>query len=185
MSKHTIVNYQDSLYVFGGDNGKQMLNDLLRFDTKDMSWGRALVNGIPPSPRYHHSAVVHESSMFVFGGYTGNLHTNTHLTNRDDLWEYKFNTGQWIEWRVYGRGQGNLNRPVPRSAHGAAVHDGKLIIFAGYDGNVRLNDMWQVPLIYQAHMDGPVAHLAPAPPAAAANPRPPRVWEKIEFVGEA
>ena len=52
-SKHTVVHYQGSLYVFGGDNGKSMLNDLLRFDAKEMSWGRALVNGTPPAPRYH------------------------------------------------------------------------------------------------------------------------------------
>jgi hypothetical protein len=35
---------------------------------------------------------------------------------------------------------------VPRSAHGAAVYDGKLWIFAGYDGNARLNDMWTISL---------------------------------------
>ena len=38
-------------------------------------------------------------------------------------------------------------RPVARAAHGAAVHDGKLWIFAGYDGNARLNDMWTTSLI--------------------------------------
>ena len=60
-----------------------MLNDLLRFDTTEKSWGRALVNGeARPAPRYHHSAVVYESSMFVFGGYTGDLHSNSNLTNR-------------------------------------------------------------------------------------------------------
>jgi hypothetical protein len=37
--------------------------------------------------------------------------------------------------------------PVPRSAHGAAVYDGKLWIFAGYDGDARLNDMWTVSLL--------------------------------------
>jgi len=36
--------------------------------------------------------------------------------------------------------------PVPRSAHGAAIYDGKLWIFAGYDGNARLNDMWVLSL---------------------------------------
>lgn len=35
---------------------------------------------------------------------------------------------------------------MPRSAHGAAVHDGKMYIFAGYDGNARLNDMWSISL---------------------------------------
>ena len=36
---------------------------------------------------------------------------------------------------------------MARAAHGAAVYDGKLWIFAGYDGNARLNDMWTVSLI--------------------------------------
>ena len=57
-SKHTAVAYDDAIYVFGGDNGKIMLNDLLRFDVKEKSWGRALGTGTPPAPRYHHSAVV-------------------------------------------------------------------------------------------------------------------------------
>lgn len=35
---------------------------------------------------------------------------------------------------------------MPRSAHGAAVYDNKLWIYAGYDGNVRLNDMWTISL---------------------------------------
>ncbi|XP_075219325.1 leucine zipper like transcription regulator 1 isoform X2 [Lycorma delicatula] len=117
-----------------------MLNDLLRFDVKEKSWGRAFVTGIPPAPRYHHSAVVHDNSMFVFGGYTGDIHSNSNLTNKDDLFEYKFQTGQWTEWKFEGR------TPVPRSAHGAAVYEGKLWIFAGYDGNARLNDMWTISL---------------------------------------
>lgn len=37
--------------------------------------------------------------------------------------------------------------PVPRSAHGAAVYDNKLWIYAGYDGNARLNDMWTISLM--------------------------------------
>lgn len=36
---------------------------------------------------------------------------------------------------------------MPRSAHGAAVYDGKLWIFAGYDGDARLNDMWTISLL--------------------------------------
>lgn len=39
-----------------------------------------------------------------------------------------------------------FSSPVPRSAHGAAVYDGKLWILAGYDGNARLNDMWRISL---------------------------------------
>ncbi|XP_011865569.1 PREDICTED: leucine-zipper-like transcriptional regulator 1 isoform X2 [Vollenhovia emeryi] len=140
-SKHTIVAYKDAIYVFGGDNGKRMLNDLLRFDVKEKSWGRAFATGTPPAPRYHHSAVVHGSSMFVFGGYTGDIHSNSNLSNKNDLFEYRFQTAQWIEWRFIGV------TPVPRSAHSAAVYDNKLWIFAGYDGNARLNDMWTISLL--------------------------------------
>jgi leucine-zipper-like transcriptional regulator 1 len=140
-SKHTVVAYKDAIYVFGGDNGKIMLNDLLRFDLKDKSWGRAFSCGSPPAPRYHHSAVVHGSSMMVFGGYCGDIHSNSNLTNKNDLFEYKFQNGQWIEWKSIAG-----PRPVPRSAHGAAVYDNKLWIYAGYDGNARLNDMWTISL---------------------------------------
>ena len=139
-SKHTVVAYKEAIYVFGGDNGKNMLNDLIRFGVKDKSWGRAFATGTPPAPRYHHSAVVHGTSMFVFGGYTGDIHSNSNLTNKNDLFEYNFQNGQWTEWKFIGR------TPVARSAHGAAVYDGKLWIYAGYDGNARLNDMWTIRL---------------------------------------
>ncbi|XP_051495056.1 leucine-zipper-like transcriptional regulator 1 isoform X2 [Apus apus] len=139
-SKHTVVAYRDAIYVFGGDNGKTMLNDLLRFDVKDCSWCRAFTTGTAPAPRYHHSAVVYGSSMFVFGGYTGDIYSNSNLKNKNDLFEYKFATGQWTEWKTEGR------LPVARSAHGATVYSDKLWIFAGYDGNARLNDMWTIGL---------------------------------------
>lgn len=69
-------------FIFiGGDNGNQMLNDLLRFDVKEKSWTNINKTGAP-SPRYHHSSVVFNSSMFVFGGYTGDILCNSNLTNR-------------------------------------------------------------------------------------------------------
>uniref|UniRef100_A0A672G691 Leucine-zipper-like transcription regulator 1 n=1 Tax=Salarias fasciatus TaxID=181472 RepID=A0A672G691_SALFA len=125
-SKHTVVAYRDAIYVFGGDNG-------------------AFTTGTPPAPRYHHSAVVYGSSMFVFGGYTGDIYSNSNLKNKNDLFEYKFATGQWTEWKVEG------SLPVARSAHGATVYNDKLWIFAGYDGNARLNDMWTISLQDREH----------------------------------
>lgn len=41
--------------------------------------------------------------MFVFGGYTGDILANSNLTNKNDLFEYKFQYGQWIEWKVTGK----------------------------------------------------------------------------------
>ena len=66
--------------------------------------------------------------MFIFGGYTGDIHSNSNLTNRNDLWEYKFGAGQWTEWKNTGP-----RKPVARSAHGSTVYDGRLYVFAGYN----------------------------------------------------
>lgn len=164
-SKHTVVAYKESIYVFGGDNGKNMLNDLLRFDVKDKSWGRAFTMGCPPAPRYHHSAVVYESSMFVFGGYTGDIHSNSNLTNKNDLFEYRFASGQWVEWKFDTK-----MVPVARSAHGAAVYDGQLWIFAGYDGNARLNDMWTISLLGDLKIWEEVQQLGDCPPTCCNFP---------------
>lgn len=82
--------------------------------------------GTPPERRYHHSASIYEKSMYIFGGYTGDIHSNSNLTNRNDLFEYNFASGQWCQVKYEGK-----LCPVPRSAHGAAVYDNKLWIFAG------------------------------------------------------
>ncbi|CAH2233958.1 jg21439 [Pararge aegeria aegeria] len=163
-SKHTAVAYKDAIYVFGGDNGKSMLNDLIRFDIKEMSWTKTLCMGTAPAPRYHHSAVVHRSSMFVFGGYTGDILANSNLTNKNDLFEYKFQTAQWVQWKFTGQ------EPVPRSAHGAAVYDDKLWIFAGYDGNARLNDMWTINLVGENHQWEHVEQKGECPPTCCNFP---------------
>ncbi len=98
--------------------------------------------GTPPAPRYHHSAVVFQDSMFVFGGYTGDIYSNSNLRNKNDLFEYKFTTSQWIDWT--DRISGDL--PPARSAHGAVIYGNYLWIYAGYDGHTRLNDMWRINL---------------------------------------
>lgn len=81
--------------------------------------------------------------MFVFGGYTGDIYSNSNLRNKNDLFEYRFTTSQWVNW------EDKITGPLPpaRSAHGAAVFENKLWIFAGYDGHTRLNDMWAVDLL--------------------------------------
>ena len=81
--------------------------------------------------------------MFIFGGYTGDIYSNSNLRNKNDLFEYKFTTSQWINWEDKITGA----LPPARSAHGAAVFQNKLWIFAGYDGHTRLNDMWAIDLL--------------------------------------
>lgn len=61
-----------------------------------------------------------------------------------------FKAVAWFQWHhlIEKCTLSSLGRtPVPRSAHGAAVYDNKLWIYAGYDGNARLNDMWTITLM--------------------------------------
>jgi len=38
--------------------------------------------------------------MFVFGGYTGDLNSNSNLSNKNDLYEYRFGSGTWHLWNT-------------------------------------------------------------------------------------
>ena len=165
-SKHTMGAWNDRIYVFGGDNGKKMLNDFLVCHVTESSWARVVYTGQPPAPRYHHSAVVFNNSMFIFGGYTGDIYSNSNLRNKNDLLEYCFTTSQWIDWTD------KITGPLPpaRSAHGATVHGKKLWIFAGYDGNTRLNDMWAIDLTSQSPQWEQINQLGDNPPTCCNFP---------------
>ena len=165
-SKHTMVAWDDRVYVFGGDNGKKMLNDFLVSHVRDSSWARVVYTGQPPPPRYHHSAVVFCNSMFIFGGYAGDINSNSNLHNKNDLFEYCFSTSQWIDWS--DKITGTL--PPARSAHGAAVFENKLWIYAGYDGNARLDDMWVIDLTSSSPRWEQVDQLGDCPPTCCNFP---------------
>lgn len=44
-SKHTIVAWNEKVYIFGGDNGRRMLNDFLVSHIRDSSWARVIYTG--------------------------------------------------------------------------------------------------------------------------------------------
>ncbi len=46
---------------------------------------------------------MYNTSMFVFGGYTGDIHSNSNLTNKNDLYEYNIKAAQWIKWVFNGK----------------------------------------------------------------------------------
>lgn len=135
-SKHTAVAYKDNVFIFGGRTASVVLNDFLKFDVSQESWQTIIGIGQPPDPRCQHTAVVHENSMFVFGGFTDNLSNGY----KNDLIEFNFLTGEWINWTTEG------DVPESRSAHGAVVYDGKMWVFGGFNGFSRLNDMWTIKL---------------------------------------
>lgn len=58
----------------------------------------------------------------------------------------------------------------PRSAHGAAVYDDKMWVYAGYDGNTRLNDMWSIQLNGDVHKWEEIIQTGDQPPTCCNFP---------------
>ena len=94
-----------------------------------------------PTPRFGHTAVVHEDVMVVFGGRDGKCN--------DDLWTYNFLTKTW---RHMTTSSANGNGPKPRAGHTAVVMDGKMLMFGGVAESSAgmhscwLNDLWSLDL---------------------------------------
>lgn len=62
---HTVVNYKEKLYLFGGTpDGSSGLSDLLVLDTNNNCWVRPTVHGVLPAGRYRHTATVVGSKMY-------------------------------------------------------------------------------------------------------------------------
>ena len=61
----------DKMILHGGHDGNRHMNDTFVFDFTTQTWTCLFTEGMPPSPRDSHVAVVLNDSMFVFGGSTG------------------------------------------------------------------------------------------------------------------
>ncbi|KAH9003785.1 hypothetical protein EDB86DRAFT_2826355 [Lactarius hatsudake] len=73
---HTTVMYQGKLWVFGGGNGLQALNDVWTLDVGTsldrMKWEQVAITGRKrPSPRGYHTANLVQNMMIVVGGSDG------------------------------------------------------------------------------------------------------------------
>uniref|UniRef100_A0A7S0N023 Attractin/MKLN-like beta-propeller domain-containing protein n=1 Tax=Pyramimonas obovata TaxID=1411642 RepID=A0A7S0N023_9CHLO len=89
----------------------------------------------PPPPRYAHSAVVHDATMYVFGGERSAYAFN-------DVWAYSFAEEKW-SFVTPTAGPA----PAPRYDHTAAVTaDGVMVIYGGRSGAKVMGDMWAFDL---------------------------------------
>jgi hypothetical protein len=73
---HTTVLYQSKIWVFGGGNGLQALNDVWTLDVSGsldrMRWDQVAILGRKrPSPRGYHTANLVQNVMIVVGGSDG------------------------------------------------------------------------------------------------------------------
>lgn len=124
---HSLVFYNDSLYVFGGKGAKEeIFKDFFRFNLNSRVWAEIKGERAILQPSFGHSATVYQDSMFVFGGWDGKVCL-------DDFYQYSFNTNIW-----YNLKRSSGEKPSPRYRHDALEYMGSLYIFGGVNaGQIR------------------------------------------------
>ena len=132
------------MYVFGGHDGTRHLNDVHVFDFNLSVWSVLSCEGIAPTARDSHVAVIHKESMYVFGGSTG--------TSMNDFHELRLDTCKWSAVNVTQAVRKNSSAsaagereftPGHRFCHAGCVDKESMFVFGGYDGTHRLNDFWE------------------------------------------
>ena len=69
-TNHSVITYNDKLYLFGGTNGFQWFNDVWCYDPSTNLWTQQECIGYIPVPREGHAAAIVDDVMYIFGGRT-------------------------------------------------------------------------------------------------------------------
>lgn len=147
-SLHAGIVVADALYIFGGYDGSNRVNDLYKYDFKLSRWSQIQTSSVAPSARDRHVVVTHQDCMYIFGGYDGNNRVN-------DFWQYDTCRDEWaLVENVAGQA------PTPRHSHSGVEYNGCMYIFAGYDGNYR-NDFHEFNFAQRKWCAVPVKGTAP------------------------
>jgi leucine-zipper-like transcriptional regulator 1 len=92
-SLHVATVLGDKMYIFGGYDGSNRVNDFYEFDITSRKWSLVPSSGTPPSPRDRHTGVVHSTNFYVFAGFDGAQRVN-------DFFCFSFSTSKWSPVQV-------------------------------------------------------------------------------------
>eukprot|EP01061_Rhynchopus_euleeides_P019467 TRINITY_DN31968_c0_g1_i1.p1 TRINITY_DN31968_c0_g1~~TRINITY_DN31968_c0_g1_i1.p1 ORF type:complete len:408 (+),score=136.07 TRINITY_DN31968_c0_g1_i1:210-1433(+) len=130
---HTAVEYQGKMLVFGGKNGgrnsNKRLSDIFSYEFETQTWTSVNTRGEAPSSRSAHTSVVYGKKMLVFGG------RDTDGGCCKDFYEFHLESNMWRKLQF------NDNQLLVRARHSAVVHGDNIIIFGGWNGKKKLNDL--------------------------------------------
>ncbi|KAK2961654.1 putative Actin-fragmin kinase [Blattamonas nauphoetae] len=131
---HTGQIWDNKMFIFGGMSlqaGETVpTNDLFVLDLESLVWRFVKTEGSQPSPRYLHTAVVENGTMWVFGG------MNQHRLN--DLFALDIAT---LTWTFLTPGK---NQPPPICSHVAVYSpvSRSMLVFGGRTSERAENKLW-------------------------------------------
>ncbi|KAL8686912.1 MAG: hypothetical protein Q9218_006773 [Villophora microphyllina] len=118
-TNHTVVSWNEKLYLFGGTNGTQWFNDVWSYDPRLVAWQQLDCIGYIPAPREGHSAALVNDVMYIFGGRTEDG------TDLGDLAAFKITSRRWFTFQNMGPA------PSPRSGHSMTAFGKQIVVVAG------------------------------------------------------
>ncbi|KAL1843289.1 hypothetical protein VTJ49DRAFT_2398 [Mycothermus thermophilus] len=134
-TNHTMVTFNDKLYLFGGTNGFQWFNDVWCYDPVTNAWTQLDCIGYIPSPREGHAAALVDDVMYVFGG------RKEDGSDLGDLAAFRITTRRWYTFQNMGPS------PSPRSGH-SMTSVGKTIVVLGGEPSSAATAVNDLALVY-------------------------------------
>ena len=136
---HTMVASKSSLYLFGGHDGVNHLNDLHEFNTLNNTWTEIKYEDKLPNGLRGHSANCIGNNLYIFGGYDGKNKSN-------ELICFNLAKKTWYQPAEIA-GQKCLNFMNGRQRHSTNTFgQNKIVIFGGFDGKTMLNDVYMIDI---------------------------------------
>ncbi|WYZ39258.1 hypothetical protein EsH8_III_001172 [Colletotrichum jinshuiense] len=117
-TNHSMVTYNDKMYLFGGTNGFQWFNDVWSYDSLTNEWSQLDCIGYIPVPREGHAAALVDDVMYIFGGRT------EEGVDLGDLAAFRITSRRWYTFQNMGPS------PSPRSGHSMTTV-GKAVVVVG------------------------------------------------------
>ncbi|GFP54529.1 tip elongation aberrant protein 1 [Trichoderma asperellum] len=118
-TNHSIVTFNDKMYLFGGTNGFQWFNDVWCYDPAVNKWTQLDCIGYIPAPREGHAAAIVDDVMYIFGGRT------EEGTDLGDLAAFRITQRRWYTFQNMGPS------PSPRSGHSMTTVGKSIVVLGG------------------------------------------------------
>ncbi|KAK4239167.1 hypothetical protein C8A03DRAFT_43184 [Achaetomium macrosporum] len=134
-TNHSMVTFNDKLYLFGGTNGFQWFNDVWCYDPLTNLWSQLDCIGYIPSPREGHAAALVDDVMYIFGGRT------EEGADLGDLAAFRITSRRWYTFQNMGPS------PSPRSGHSMTAV-GKTIVVVGGEPSSAATAVNDLALVY-------------------------------------
>ncbi|KAI1408582.1 hypothetical protein F5Y13DRAFT_204742 [Hypoxylon sp. FL1857] len=134
-TNHSMITYNDKMYLFGGTNGFQWFNDVWCYDPAVNKWTQLDCIGYIPVPREGHAAALVDDVMYVFGGRT------EEGADLGDLAAFRITSRRWYTFQNMGPS------PSPRSGHSMTAV-GKSVVVVGGEPSSTTNQVNDLSIVY-------------------------------------